>query len=171
MKHKYGAYAGIREVDGQEIHFASRMEFNYYLYLRWLKQQEEIQDFEYQPKAFDFHRRAEERRDLWDKDWLPQKKKYRADFRMKEKNGEEYYVETVGKLRRDHTRNFKLLRQLFPEVKLRVVTREQYKNIEISVSGIIPEWEKGGFKEERSPFLRRGRRVYLEDLQAARRRR
>lgn len=164
MKHKYGAYAGTREVDGKEIWFASRMEFNHYLYLRWLKEQGEIQDFQYQPKAFDFYERAKERPDLWGEKELPLKRRYQADFFVIEKDGSCYYVETVGKLRRDHNRNFKLLRLLYPEVKLRVMDRTQYRNIEQSVSGIIKGWERGSFKGQKSRLGLSRRSVYIDEL-------
>lgn len=155
MQHKYGAYSGIREVDGKEIRFASRMEFNYYLYLAWLKKMGEIKDFEYQPEAFDFRRRAKERPDLWKKEWLPSKGKYRPDFKVEEEKRGIYYIETVGMLRGDHKRNFRLLHQLFPEVKLEVVTTDHYRAIEKSVKAIIPGWERGNFKGQESRFGRR----------------
>jgi hypothetical protein len=154
-KHKYGAYAGEREVDGKKVRFASRMEFNYYLYLRWLKGHGEIRDFEYQPAAFDFRARAKERPDLWKREWLPQKASYRPDFRVTEKDGSVEYVETVGMLRPGHKRNFKLLARLFPGVKLKVVTKVDYKEIERMAAKVVPGWESGGFRGQGARFGRR----------------
>jgi hypothetical protein len=153
-KHKYGAYAGYRFVDGQRIYFASRMEFNYYLYLQELKRLGIVKQFFYQPNAFDFKARAQSQQELWGKPTLPKAQKYQPDFLVVElQDGPKgkrkvpeitYYVEVVGMLRRDHTRKFKLIAQLFPEVTLKVVTKKDLENIRRG-DVRVPDWETGKF--------------------------
>jgi len=169
-KHKYDAYAGKREVDGELIHFASRMEFNYYLYLRWLKEHGENKGFVYQPKGFDFHRRAGERPDLWKERWLPQKRSYRPDFMVTRLDGTVEYVETVGKLRRSHNKNFRLMAILFPEISLRVVTTPEYKAIEAKVGNLIEGWERGRWRNQEHRFAARSRIPHIDDVAGLRER-
>jgi len=122
---------GKREIGGKVIYFPNRWEANYYRYLLWLKEQEQILDFVYQPKpAFDFsewHRHGTN--------------SYRVDFKVMEVGGGEKYVEVKGWMDGKSKVKLNRMRKYYPKVKIELIQRKEYNGIKLSMKGLIADWE------------------------------
>lgn len=108
---------GWREIGGKKYYFKSKWEMNFAYYSEWMKQQGEIQDWEYEPDEF----------------WFEGIKRgvcsYRPDFRWKERNGNMTYYEIKGYMDARSNTKIKRMAKYFPSVKLILIDADQYKEI------------------------------------------
>ena len=126
--------AGYRD-DLGEIYFRSSWEANYARYLNLLQRMRIVEKWEYEPKTFWFDgvRRGT--------------MSYRPDFCVTYRNEKvSEYVEIKGwVLPKDRTK-WKRMAQYHPDIKLVVVGKKQYRNIERKWSSALPGWEHGRAK-------------------------
>jgi len=123
--------AGKRTIGGNEIYFPNQMEANYYRYLHWMREHGMIADFEYQPDYLDFTQYG----------FTHGTTRYRPDFKVTEKDGSTYYVETKGWLDAKSKTKLKRARE-YSKVRVNLVLYREYKQLEKQISGLVPEWER-----------------------------
>lgn len=122
--------AAWREIGGKRNYYRSRWEANYARYLQWLKDKNEIQDWQHEPKVF----------------WFEGIKRgcvsYLPDFCVIETSGAESYHEVKGWMDDRSKTKIKRMAKYFPYVKLIVIDKPVYKDIEKKLSSLIDGWEK-----------------------------
>lgn len=105
LKHKYNAVS----VNTDGIRFASKLESNYYLYLKQLKRAGEVIQFLRQTP---FH--------------LPGKVTYRVDFQVFWKGGNVEFVDVKGQETKDFIRNKKMVEDLYAPIEIKVVKKGDF---------------------------------------------
>lgn len=109
---------GKRKIGKQEIYFRSRWEFNYALYLEYLKKQKQIKKWEYEPDIF----------------WFNGIKRgcvsYKPDFKVTRNNKAVYYIEIKGWMDKPSETKLKRMKKYFPEVELILIDTPKYKAFE-----------------------------------------
>lgn len=115
----------IEDIPG--IHFRSGWEANYARYLKWLKDQGEIQEWSYEPEAFIFH--GVTRAPVT----------YTPDFRVVESDGSVVYHEVKGWMDGKSKSKLKRMAKFYPDVTVIVVDESAYKAIARWAS-VIPHW-------------------------------
>lgn len=122
--------AAWRVIGDKRNYYRSRWEANYARYLQWLKDKNEIQDWQHEPKTF----------------WFEGIKRgcvsYLPDFFVVENSGAEAYHEVKGWMDDRSKTKIKRMAKYYPDVKLVVIDTPVYKNIEKNVSSFISGWEK-----------------------------
>jgi len=120
--------SGWREIKGKRYYFRSRWEFNYALYLDFLKEKEFIIDWEFEPDTF----------------WFEQIKRgvrsYLPDFKIHGKSGIIYH-EVKGWMDDKSKTKLKRMAKYYPDVKLVVIDSKKYNEIKKNMSGILKGWE------------------------------
>jgi hypothetical protein len=103
-------------IGGKKIYFRSSWEYYYCLFLEKLKQEKKIIDYEHEPDLF----------------WFEGIKRgvtsYLPDFKVLHLNGTYEYVETKGYMDSKSQTKIKRMAKYHPQVKLRVVDKEWFKN-------------------------------------------
>jgi len=121
------ARGGIRADIG--IYVRSSWEANIARYLDWLISNKQIYRWEYESDEFEFPVRRGARF-------------YRPDFKIwDQENSKPYYWEVKGYMDSKSKTKLKRMRKYYPEVKIVLVDREQYRAIEKDVADLIPGWE------------------------------
>jgi hypothetical protein len=115
-----------------DIFFRSRWEANYARYLNWLISNGKIQSWRYEVKTFVF--------DGIKRGTLT----YTPDFEVVENDGGIVYHEVKGWMDAKSKTRLKRMKKYHPDVRILVVAQKQYKEIERTVSTIIPNWEFKG---------------------------
>jgi hypothetical protein len=102
-------------------------------YLRLLKQRGEIFDYKYEPKEF----------------WFAGVKRgknayYKPDVAVWDEDTPEpsYYIEVKGFMDKDSLIKLERMAKYYPEVKVLLVEKTRYKQIEAEFSPLIEKWEK-----------------------------
>ena len=109
------------------IWMKSKWERNYSFYLEWLVSLGEIQDWEYEPDEFEFPIKRGTRF-------------YKPDFRITNNDGSVEYHEVKGHWTQKATTQVKRFRKYYPELKLVIIGKDEYKAI-AEKSALIPGWE------------------------------
>lgn len=118
---------GKREDIG--IYVRSSWEANYARYLNWIKEKGQIFNWEYEPDTFWFEKIKRGVRS------------YLPDFKIWEtENSIPYYVEVKGWMDAKSQTKLKRMAKYYPKVKIELVEKAQYKEIE-KWSRLIPGWE------------------------------
>lgn len=116
------------EVGGKRNYYRSQWELNYARYLEWLKQNNQIKEWEHEPETF----------------WFEQVKRgtrsYLPDFRVTELNGDIVYHEVKGWMDDKSKTKIKRMAKYYPNVKLIVIDSKAYKALEKQVSKLVKEW-------------------------------
>lgn len=111
------------------LHVRSSWEANYTRYLKFLKENGKIQDFEYENETFKFENEQEK------------PYSFTPDFKVYSKEGVCYHeVKGVAK-----TRDLKInerMKKYFPNVKIKYIFPEDYKKIQNEYGCIIKNWER-----------------------------
>ena len=111
------------------IWMRSKWERNYSAYLDWLKDIGEIQDWAYEPDEFEFPIKRGTRF-------------YKPDFKITNNNdGSIEYHEVKGHWTQKATTQVKRFRKYYPELKLVIIGKDEYKAI-AEKSALIPGWEE-----------------------------
>lgn len=117
-----------KEVGGKRVFFRSRAEYRYALYLEYLKQRGDIEDWFHEKKTFHF----------------PNQKQapvnYKPDFEVRHKGGILEYVEIKGhETGRDRSK-WKKMAKYFPEVNLRVVRMDFFVKNSKALKSLLSDW-------------------------------
>ena len=129
MSKKASWKSAWRNIGGQDKYYRSRWEANYARYLQWLKENNQIQEWQHEPKTFWFEKIKRGTRS------------YLPDFWVKENDGSEAYHEVKGWMDDKSKTKIKRMRKYYPEIKLIVIDTPVYKGILKKMSGIIKDWE------------------------------
>ncbi len=121
--------SGWREVAGRRVFFRSRWEANYGRYLQWLKEHGAITEWEHEPETFWFEKIRRGTRS------------YLPDFRIIELNGSIVFHEVKGWMDQRSRTKINRMRIHHKAVKLIVIPRKTYKQIEGQVGRMIEGWE------------------------------
>lgn len=120
-------HGGFRKDLG--FYVRSRWEANIARYLNFLKQQGSIRKYKYEADTFMFHEIKRGNRS------------YTPDFKVYNSNGSIEYWEIKGYMDGDSQTKIKRLGKYYPQIKLIVISREQYKEIK-KYARLIEGWEE-----------------------------
>ena len=101
--------------DKEPMYFRSSWEFYYAVFLEKLKQEKKIIDWIHEPLCF------------WFDSIKRGTRSYLPDFRITHLNGTQEYVETKGYMDSASKTKIKRMAIYYPEIKLRVVEKEWFK--------------------------------------------
>lgn len=121
--------SGWRTIGDKPKYYRSRWEANFACYLEWLKSIGEIKSWEHEPETF------------WFKGIKRGVISYLPDFRVTEKNGDIIYYEVKGYMDSRSRTKIKRMAKYYPEIKLAVIERRQYMEIQNKVGRLIKGWE------------------------------
>lgn len=125
---KHGsAKGGTREDLG--IYVRSSWEANYARYLKFLKAREQILDWEYEPKVFEFHAIKRGVRS------------YVPDFRVTELGGSIVWHEVKGYMDDKSKTKLNRMAKFYPEEKVIVIGSKEMREIKNKLAALIPLWE------------------------------
>ena len=114
---------GWFEKDGKKFFSKSKLEYNYALYLSFLKERGQIKDWFYEPDKF------------WFDGIRAGVTNYRPDFKIIENNDSFYYVETKGYLNAKDKTKLKRMKKYHPEIDLRLVMQKDFnKNVKNKIN-------------------------------------
>lgn len=121
--------AGWREIGGKRKYFRSKWEANYARYLEWLKEHNQIKEWQHENKTF----------------WFDGIKRgcrsYLPDFEITNNNGTIEYHEVKGWYDDRSKTKTKRMAKYYPEVKLIIIFQKQYNDIKNKVGMLIKDWE------------------------------
>lgn len=123
------ANVGWYKIKGKEYYFRSGWEVVYARYLEWLKDNQKIAKWEYEPKCFWFEKIKRGVRS------------YTPDFKIYNWTGTEEYHEVKGHMDEKSKTKIKRMAKYYPEVTLIVIGKEEYKPIK-DIERIFPEAKK-----------------------------
>ena len=116
--------------DVDNIYFRSSWEANYARYLNWLKLNGGIFKWEYEPDTF------------WFNEIKRGTRSYLPDFKIWEtETSEPYYVEVKGWMDEKSETKLKRMSKYYPHIKVNIVAKPEYREIEKAVSSLIDGWE------------------------------
>lgn len=127
---------GWRTIGGKKYYFKSLWEINYAHYLEWLKVNDKIYDWEYEPQLFTFPKDAYKTGPFY----------YKPDFRVIEHSpykgfpGRHWWAEVKGHMTPAAKKKDKRFRKHFPEEKILIVDSQQMASIR-KIKKLIPGWE------------------------------
>lgn len=122
--------AGWRDVGGKRRYFRSLWEANYARYLEFLKTNNQIIDWEHEPKTF------------WFEDVKRGCMSYLPDFCVTGNDGREIYHEVKGWMDVRSMTKIERMKEYYPSVPLVVIDSAGYGAIAQKVAGLIEGWEK-----------------------------
>jgi len=121
--------AGWREIGGVRKFYRSRWEANYARYLQWLKEKNQIQDWQHEPETF------------WFENIKRGARTYLPDFRVVEMDGSVVFHEVKGWMDDKSKTKLRRMKKYYPSVKIVLVQKKQYEAISGKVSSLIDGWE------------------------------
>jgi len=110
----------------EPMYFRSSWEFYYSLFLEKLKQEGKILDWAHEPKVF------------WYEGIKRGTRSYLPDFMITHLNGSEEYVETKGYMDNASKTKIKRMGIYHPEIKLRVVEKDWFKQNLKACKALVP---------------------------------
>ena len=119
---------GIR-ADLNGMYFRSSWEANYARYLNWLVKNEAIQDWGYEVDEYEFT--AIKRGTRF----------YKPDFKVWGNGGGFEYHEIKGYMDATSKTKLKRMAKYYPKIKVIVIGKIEYKDIERDIKPFIPYWE------------------------------
>lgn len=120
---------GYREIGGKKHYFRSRWEANYARYLEFLKCNDSISNWEYEPHTF------------WFLNIKRGVRSYLPDFKITEKDGSHYWVEVKGYFDSRSLTKIKRLKKYYPDERLDVVSKIWFNKNSKKLIGLIKDWE------------------------------
>lgn len=121
--------AGWREIGGKRKYFRSKWEANYARYLEWLKEHNQIKDWQHENKTF------------WFEGIKRGCRSYLPDFEVENNNGSIEYHEVKGWYDDRSKTKMKRMAKYYPEVKVIIIFQKQYTEIKNKVGKLIRDWE------------------------------
>lgn len=128
-KHVGAGKGGVRSDLG--IYVRSTWEANYARYLNWLKSNNLIVDWKYEPKTFYFDAIKRGTRS------------YTPDFLVTELSGREVFHEVKGYMDQKSRTKLRRMAKYYPEIAVLVIEKTAMRDIREKLSGVIPNWEFG----------------------------
>ena len=120
--------AAWHAICGKRNYYRSGWEANYAYYLEWLKNKNQITDWQHEPDTF----------------WFLAIKRgvrsYLPDFKVTNLDGSIEYHEVKGRMDAKSATKIKRMAKYYPKVKLVVIDAKMYKSIEKTMKSIIKEW-------------------------------
>lgn len=126
----YSRAARGRREDLGDTFFRSRWEANYARFLNLLAARGEIDRWEYEPDTFWFEKIKRGVRS------------YTPDFKVWLHDGSFYYVEVKGWMDAKSKTKLRRMKKYHPKVDLRLVDAKAYRELDKTVAGAIPTWER-----------------------------
>jgi hypothetical protein len=130
---------GGRRADLDNRYFRSSWEANWARYLNWLQARGDIRSWEYEAITFEFTKIKRGTRF------------YTPDFRVTNGDGSIELHEIKGYMDAKSQTSLDRMARYYPDVKLLLVDKNQYRAVANVVAGMIPTWEK-----QRGQAFRRG---------------
>lgn len=121
--------AGWREIGGKRNYYRSRWEANYARYLQWLKEHEQIVDWQHEPETF------------WFESIRRGVRSYKPDFRVWENNGRSDLHEVKGWMDSRSKTCLKRMAKYHPNERVILIDGHQYRAIRLKVMRLIADWE------------------------------
>jgi len=112
------------------LYFRSRWEANYARYLKWLEGRGDIRGWGYETAEWQFPVKRGVRF-------------YKSDFEVIENDGRVAYYEVKGWMDQRSRTALDRMARYYPEVRIIVIDRAAYREIESKVAGLIEGWEDG----------------------------
>ncbi len=116
------------EIGGKRNFYRSRWEYRYALYLEFMKKHKHIVEWEHEPKTFYFEgiKRGTNN--------------YKPDFRVVFPSGNDEWIEVKGYMDSKSATKIKRMAKYHPDVKLRVIGKEWFKENGSKLKNIISGW-------------------------------
>lgn len=96
-------------VGGKKCYFRSILEYKWARYLQFLKESQQIRDWQFEPKTFYF------------RNVKTKPVQYKPDFRITDNNGSSFFQETKGHHDGDTNSKFRRMSQQYPDVVMELV--------------------------------------------------
>ncbi len=125
----FNSSQGYRVVGGRKIYFRSAWEVNYAIFLEWLKQKKQIQEWEYEPMTFWFEKIKRGVRS------------YKPYFRVLRLDGSHYWVEVKGYMDSKSVTKIKRLKKYYPDEQLQVVEKKWFQEHRRKLPILCEAWE------------------------------
>jgi hypothetical protein len=116
------------EIGGKRNFYRSRWEYRYALYLEFMKKHKHIVEWEHEPKTF------------WFEGIKRGTNNYKPDFRVLFPSGNEEWIEVKGYMDSKSATKIKRMAKYHPDVKLRVIGKEWFKENGGKLKNIISGW-------------------------------
>ena len=120
---------GWKTIGNKKYFFRSGWEKNYACYLEWLKQKNEIKEWQFEVKTF------------WFENIKRGVRSYLPDFEVTTTKDQVEYHEVKGWMDAKSKTKLKRMSKYYPEIKIILIDGEQYKSIK-QWSRLIPDWEE-----------------------------
>jgi hypothetical protein len=121
-------WKGWLEIDGKRMYLKSNWERRYCLYLSFMKKHGHILDYWYEPETF------------WFKGIKRGVVSYKVDFKVEFPSGNVEYMEVKGYETSQDRTKYKRMAKYHPDVKLRVIGKEWFKENGSKLKNIISGW-------------------------------
>lgn len=121
-------WKGWLEIDGKRMYLKSNWERRYCLYLSFMKKHGHIIDYWYEPETF------------WFKGIKRGVVSYKVDFKVEFPSGNVEYMEVKGYETSQDRTKYKRMAKYHPDVKLRVIGKEWFKENGSKLKNIISGW-------------------------------
>lgn len=125
----YSRTKGGKREDLNDVYFRSSWEANYARYLNFLKDNGDIQDWNYEVDVFEFEGIKRGCRE------------YIPDFKIYENDGRIVYHEIKGYMDQKSKTKLKRMAKYHPDVELIVIGEDEYRTLSNQVRNFIPNWE------------------------------
>ena len=113
------------EIGGKRNFYRSRWEYRYALYLEFMKKHKHIVEWEHEPKTF------------WFEGIKRGTNNYKPDFRVVFPSGNDEWIEVKGYMDSKSATKIKRMAKYHPDVKLRVIGKEWFKENGSKLKNII----------------------------------
>lgn len=130
MLRKFQSKKGWLEIGDKHHYFKSSWERNYARFLEWQKSKGMLLDWEYEPDTFWFEKIKRGCRS------------YLPDFKITWMDGTHEYHEIKGWLDAKSNTKLKRMALYYPAVRVTLINKKCYKNLEALVSRMVPDWER-----------------------------
>jgi len=120
---------GVVEIDGRSIFMRSSWEANIASYLQFLKENREIQEWEYEPETFWFEKIKRGVRS------------YLPDFKITKPDNSTYFIEVKGWMDARSKTKINRMRIYYPKITLEVIDSKRYKEI-CKSKALFRDWGK-----------------------------
>lgn len=130
---KSNAVAGWHEIGGQRCFFRSKSEKRYCSYLEWLRINQNIQTWSYEPKTFWFNQGGA--------NLLRGTVSYKPDFLVTCNDNSHYWVEVKGFMDAKSKTKINRFAKYFPKEKLEVVDSSWFSRNSPKLKGLVPGWD------------------------------
>ena len=116
------------EIGGKRNFYRSRWEYRYALYLEFMKKHKHIIEWEHEPKTF------------WFEGIKRGTNNYKPDFRVVFPSGNDEWIEVKGYMDSKSATKIKRMAKYHPDVKLRVIGKDWFKENGSKLKNIISGW-------------------------------